>query len=555
MENQNESIKISLKTFILILIILAIIVVLLTLLISQKLQNSISSTNVPLSTNITEEEEVIAEEFDYTFLKIENQKENKIYSPLSIKYALKMLEEASNGETKTQISKVLGNKTLNTYTSNNNLSLANSFFVRDSFNSLIKQSFINTLKTNYGAELTIDSFENAKTINNWVNEKTFGIIPQIVLDSNVTELDFALVNALAIDMDWEEKFILERGIGGTYPSTEFLHEQRVLSEDLTWAEAKSKILNVYDIINVSPNTFYSENSELEISGMGIYATINNYDIINELGEENIKKIVSEEYKKFARGEEYDKEHADGDFPLSEDTSDEGIQKALDEFLPTYISELSSNYHKSGSSTDFSIYVDDDVKVFAKDLKEYNNTTLQYIGIMPTSLDLDSFIENINSEQINNYIYNLKDINHQNFNEGVATRIYGYIPKFNFEYNLSLMEDLKLCGITDVFDSQKADLSNMVDSNTKASINNIFHSANIEFTQDGITAAAATLIGGAGGGAPFDYLFDVPTEEIDITFDKPYMFLIIDKETKETFFVGTVYEPLLWEEEPEKDNIY
>ena len=35
------------------------------------------------------------------------------------------------------------------------------------------------------------------------------------------------------------------------------------------------------------------------------------------------------------------------------------------------------------------------------------------------------------------------------------------------------------------------------------------------------------------------------EKIDLTFDKPYMFLIRDKETNEMWFVGTVYEPLLY----------
>ena len=35
--------------------------------------------------------------FDFSFLKFENKKENKIYSPLSIKYTFKMLEEAATG--------------------------------------------------------------------------------------------------------------------------------------------------------------------------------------------------------------------------------------------------------------------------------------------------------------------------------------------------------------------------------------------------------------------------------------------------------------------------
>ena len=75
-----------------------------------------------------------------------------------------------------------------------------------------------------------------------------------------------------------------------------------------------------------------------------------------------------------------------------------------------------------------------------------------------------------------------------------------------------------------------------------------HKANIEFTQDGIKAAAATMVGGLGAGDWYDYFVEMPTDDIDITFDKPYMFLIRDKETGETWFVGTVYEPLKAEDD-------
>ena len=114
-----------------------------------------------------------------------------------------------------------------------------------------------------------------------------------------------------------------------------------------------------------------------------------------------------------------------------------------------------------------------------------------------------------------------------------------------------MEKLKENGITDIFDIEKADLSNLTTSN--AAISSALHKANIEFTQDGIKAAAATFIGGYGAGEPFNYEFDVPVEEIDITFNKPYMFLIRDKETGDVWFAGTVYEPLLWENEDEHEK--
>lgn len=75
-----------------------------------------------------------------------------------------------------------------------------------------------------------------------------------------------------------------------------------------------------------------------------------------------------------------------------------------------------------------------------------------------------------------------------------------------------------------------------------------HKANIEFTQDGIKAGAVTYGGGRGAGG-FEYLYDVPVEEINLTFDKPYLFIIRDKETGEVWFTGTVYEPLSVEDEP------
>ena len=49
-------------------------------------------------------------DFDLQFLKLENENKNKIYSPLSIKYALEMLGEGANGNTKKQITDIKGSK-------------------------------------------------------------------------------------------------------------------------------------------------------------------------------------------------------------------------------------------------------------------------------------------------------------------------------------------------------------------------------------------------------------------------------------------------------------
>ena len=136
--------------------------------------------------------------------------------------------------------------------------------------------------------------------------------------------------------------------------------------------------------------------------------------------------------------------------LGGDKSEEHINQIISDYLERYISEINSNYKKVDYNTEFTFYVDDSVKAFAKDLKEYDGTTLQYVAIMPITEDLDSYINNMDAKKINKIIGSLKKLKLENFNDSVVTKIKGFIPKFKFEYDLDLMSDLKKLGITDVF---------------------------------------------------------------------------------------------------------
>ena len=474
-------------------------------------------------------------EFDLSFLKMENGKENKIYSPLSIKYALKMLEEGTTGEAKKQITDVIGEYNLLKYDSNEHMALANALFINQNMKDDIKVEYANKLKDKYGADVFLDSFTSVNNINSWISDKTLNLIEDMLqyIDNNEV---FLLVNALGIDMEWENKFLTPGGEGWFYEHENLYgsRPQQVSSADFDKTQ--------------------------KVSGMKIEATINNYDIINELGEENIRKTVGDEFKKWAKSlKSTDYEYKE---IFNSDLSDENIEKKLQQYLDGgkyysdyesegYMKELASNYGKLDYSTDFSFYTDDTVKVFAKDLKEYDGITMQYVGIMPTSENLDSYIKNVKEADINKLIKNLKDLKSENFKQRTATKITGYIPKFDFEYDLDLLKDLETMGITNVFEQGKASLTNISDDESLF-INNAIHKANIEFTQDGIKAAAATIFGGAGAGDSFNYIYDIPVEEIDLTFDNPYMFIIRDKESGEVWFTGTVYEPLSWENEPEKE---
>jgi serine protease inhibitor len=188
------------------------------------------------------------------------------------------------------------------------------------------------------------------------------------------------------------------------------------------------------------------------------------------------------------------------------------------------------------------YDDEDVKVIAKDLKTYDGTTLQYVGIMPKKESLETYIDNIEANDLNKVIGGLKSIELDSFEDGYVTIVEGYIPMFKFDYELKLMDDLKELGIEDVFDVEKSDLSNL--SSSSSFIDTAVHKANIEFSNDGIKASAATAMGGMGAAdGGFKYYFEAPVKRINLTFDNPYMYLVRDKDTGEIWFAGTVYEPV------------
>jgi len=165
----------------------------------------------PIKEPVQNATDISNSDFDFSFLKLENNKKNMLYSPLSIEYALKMLQEGALNNTYDEISKLIGNSKLPKYESiDNTLSLANGLLIRDKFYEYVKTEYINTLKEQYDAEVKKEEFKNAENANKWIEDKTLGIIKNMLSDDVVQNPDLfmLIINALAIDMEWAVRLVI-----------------------------------------------------------------------------------------------------------------------------------------------------------------------------------------------------------------------------------------------------------------------------------------------------------------------------------------------------------
>ncbi|ORX65340.1 cellulosomal serpin precursor [Anaeromyces robustus] len=372
-------------------------------------------------------------DFDFSFLKLENNKENMLYSPLSIKYALRMLLEGAEGNTYTELIKLIGNEELNPYTNIDKvLSLANGLFIRDTYYTCIRPEYIDTLKEKYNADVVKDEFKSAYNANKWIEKNTLGIIKNMLNDNIVQnpETIMLLINALAIEMEWYSPF---------------------------------------NCNYTSGTTFYTEDDD-----------------------ETIEATM-----------------------MSRVTGDNSL----------------------------SYSINDDVTVVTMDLNKYGSTQFEFMAIMPTKENLSTFIEKVTKETINEIDKNLIFASEKPYGVDIT------IPKFKFSYDLGLKKDLKNLGINDTFERNEANLSKMENPEELKQnlfVSDILHKADIEFTEKGVKAAAVTVVvilpGSAGPSNKKTPLY--------ITIDRPFMFIIRDKNTKDIWFTGTVYKPNLWKDDQE-----
>ncbi|MBA7656497.1 hypothetical protein ES703_64423 [subsurface metagenome] len=152
---------------------------------------------------------------------------------------------------------------------------------------------------------------------------------------------------------------------------------------------------------------------------------------------------------------------------------------------------------------------------------YDGRELSMLVLLPQTGQFELFEESLNAQRVDDIVKNL------NTREVVLT-----MPKFEFESSFGLKKTLTAMGMPVAF-SASADFSGMT-GNPDLFIGEVLHKAFVSVDEAGTEAAAATAV--------IMELTAIPGEPVEVTIDRPFIFLIRDIESGTILFIGRVVNP-------------
>jgi serpin B len=348
----------------------------------------------------------------------DNQK-NTLVSPISVMLALSMTANGAEGDTLTQMERVLGkditidelNEYLYYYANNlpneekSKQLIANSIWFRDDENRLvIEEEFLQTNADYYKAEIYKSPFndQTLDDINNWVQINTDGMIDKII-DEIADDTVMYLINAIVFDAEW--KVVYNKG--------------DIYQGDFTAIDGRK------------------HSTEFMVSGESLY---------------------------------------------------------LDD----------------GSATGF--------------IKPYYNNKYSFVALLPNEgIAIENYIENLTGEGL------LKTIRSPEMTVVNAT-----VPKFSYEYEITLNDILISMGISDGFKPKNANFTRMGRSSRgNIYIGEVLHKTFISLDELGTKAGAVTKVEMKDESAAMDMK--------TVKLDRPFVYAIIDNSTKLPIFIGTLMD--------------
>ena len=161
------------------------------------------------------------------------------------------------------------------------------------------------------------------------------------------------------------------------------------------------------------------------------------------------------------------------------------------------------------------------------IKPYKGGRFAFLTLLPNEgADIYDLINGLNGETLLSLIENAQQRD-----------VYASMPKFSFEYEVSLVDALKAMGMRKAFVGGGADFSGLGESvYGNIAISEVLHKTYIEVGEQGTKAGAVTRVEAMPESAM------LVEEPVRITLDRPFVFMIMDTETNLPLFIGALTDP-------------
>ena len=162
------------------------------------------------------------------------------------------------------------------------------------------------------------------------------------------------------------------------------------------------------------------------------------------------------------------------------------------------------------------------------LKSYRDPRFCFAAVLPNEdITLDEYIAGFDGEALDKLL-----------SSGEGCEVITKTPKFCYDYSVTMNDALSALGMPTAFLPGDADFTGLNDAEGMDTwIGQVFHKAHIDLSESGTKAAAVTVITMSATGA-MEEEPEKPKPKY-VTLDRPFMFMILDRENNLPVFIGTV----------------
>lgn len=262
-----------------------------------------------------------------------------------------------------------------------------------------------------------------------------------------------------------------------------------------------------DFLKLNEANYGAKASTLDFSGPSATKTINDWvreatagkipDLVDKLNQNSRMVLTNAVYLKATWSRPFEVDATvEGDFKASAEKTSR--VKYMNDTRLTRFGEL------------------DGVKAVAL---PYGSGRYEFLAVLPKEPNLPEFLKTLDSGKWTKLLGAMKD-----------QRIALKLPKFKAEFSADLNEFLENAGMKEAFEAGKAKFGGMSDE--QLFISSVVHKTFIDVTEAGTEAAAATKVEMAATSAPIEQ------PAIPVVFDRPFMYVIRERETGVLLFMGT-----------------